>query len=237
MNWPSARSSRASAPLQHDEARARELAGAGEIHHAQRLAERDMVLRRERRSRGGVPCWRTSLLRGLVAAVRHVVGRQVGQRREQRVDLGAQARRLGFEPRLLVLALGDLAQQVGGVAALRLGGADLLGEAVALGLKLLGLGLRRAPLAGRAPASRPTRRQAAPRQAAVERVGIVADPLEVEHRRAVIPGRRAASMASIAPCRSQAPDFGVVRLGSASASASRSARFFSTSLQQKIEIS
>ena len=44
MNWPSARSSRASAALQHHEARARELRGRLEIHQAESLADLEMLL-------------------------------------------------------------------------------------------------------------------------------------------------------------------------------------------------
>ena len=64
MNWPSARSSRASCPLQHDEARAGQLRGRLEIHQAERLADLEMLLRpssrlarrRSKRRHSTLPC-------------------------------------------------------------------------------------------------------------------------------------------------------------------------------------
>ena len=61
----------------------------------------------------------------------------VGQDGEQRVELGGFGALLLLEARGVVLEGRDLGHEVGGVELLRLGGADLLGEAVALALQLL----------------------------------------------------------------------------------------------------
>src|SRR4029077_10205697 len=109
---------------QHDEARARELARARKIHLAQAFAQRDMILRRKTK----LPRYAMGadkLVVVLVLAVGHVVERDVGYAREQPIDLGLKGACFGFEPRSLILALGNAAHQLGGVATFRLHAADL----------------------------------------------------------------------------------------------------------------
>ena len=136
--------------LQHDEARARRACrrARNPSAAAPRRARRDPWARS--RSCGGVPCWRTSLLPvSSVPSGTSSAGRLGSAASTASISLLSCAA-LGFERRLLLLALRRLAHDLAGVAALRLGGADLLGEPVALGLKLLRLGLRRAPVGDRA---------------------------------------------------------------------------------------
>ncbi len=168
------------AAAQHDEPRAGDFAGAGKIHLPEAFAERHVILRLEREIARRADRAH-ELVVVLVLAVGHLIERNIGNAREQRVDLGPEPRGLGFEPRLLVLAGGDLLHDRAGIAAFRLYRADLARKLVALGLELLGLGLRRAPLLIERKELGNLGRQAAPRQAAVEGIGIVANGLQIEH--------------------------------------------------------
>ncbi len=100
MNCPSARSSRASAPGEHDEACPGELGGGREIHQPECLAEFEML------AWGEVECGRFADLlehdvRALVRPVRHVGVEDVGQRLQN-----VSQRRFGLSAPLLVC--GDL---------------------------------------------------------------------------------------------------------------------------------
>ena len=117
----------------------------------------------------------------LVRAVRHVIGRQVRLCGQQRVELGADRLVLGFGRRDAVLQRRDLGHHRGGVAALGLHLADLAREVVALGLRLLELGLRRPPLLVELQDLRRERRQPAPFAPPVKRRGIVPNPLQIKH--------------------------------------------------------
>ena len=85
---------------ENDEAGAGELDCALEVHEAERLADFEVLLRAAVRQRWLAPA--TDLDVGaLVGAVRHLFGRQVGQAREQFIELDAQRlllslQRLGF---------------------------------------------------------------------------------------------------------------------------------------------
>src|SRR5215472_3175604 len=90
---------------QDDEARARELAGAGEIHQAQSFAHFRVIARREGEA------WRRALTAELavgvgVVPVGHVVRGNVGDARERRLDLAIALCGLGLKGSLPVFARG-----------------------------------------------------------------------------------------------------------------------------------
>ena len=171
-------------PLQHDEARARELRRRLEIHQAERLADLEMLLRREavgKNRRLAVAAHLDIVV--LVLAVGNVVERQVGDfgqrglERGVRLALGRlhfghgrlQPRHLGLEifGRLRVLA--------------RHRRADLLRSGVAPLLGALQIEDRGAPALVEGDQRFGARRQAAPGEPFVERLGIVADGPDVVH--------------------------------------------------------
>src|SRR5579885_664179 len=175
-------------PAQHHEARARDLARAGEVHEADPLADLSVIFRLE-----GEVCGRAVpahfAVRRRIGPVWHVVGWDIGNACERRLDRAIARRGLGLQHGLTVLAGGDLPQDRAGVLALGFGAADLLREPVALGLDPLGLGLRFSPGFIEGEDLRRLRSQTAPRQALVEGRGIVANPFEIEHGSARVRAR------------------------------------------------
>ena len=174
------------AALEHNKARARKLRGGFEVHLAERLAEFEMLLRRE-----SIIALRPEMMvldiGALVLAVRHLIERQIGNLRKRLVELRRKLLFLRFERGNLGLEARDLGhERLGGgflVALLR--SADLLRRRVAPRLGRLGLLNRRAPaLVERDQLSR-FRRQAAPRQSAVEFLLVLADPFDVVHGRSL----------------------------------------------------
>ncbi len=136
--------------FQHHETRARHARGRLEVHHAEGGAEIDVVLGRgvepPGRDRRAVGPARSLDVAGLVHAGRDVVGRQVGQPRQDVLEPGAGAALgliLGVD---LAFKSLDLGHQDPGkrLVLLGLGLADLLGELVTPGLRRLEGGLRRA---------------------------------------------------------------------------------------------
>jgi hypothetical protein len=170
------------APAVHGEARAADLRGALEVEHAEPRA--DVPVRR--RVAGGA-----RLAPGahhgvaLLAAGGHVGERHVRQLEQQPVEFGLGLRASGVERRDLVAegaAPGD--QVVGGFAG-ALAARDLLGAGVARGLALFHLADERAAVALELVEAVEGRGEGLERAAAVvggaERVGVLADELEVEH--------------------------------------------------------
>ncbi len=148
---------------QNDKSRPGQLPGARKIHHAEPLADRLVRQRCEVETRR-LAMMAHHPIGGLVRPVRHLFGRKVRETSEDLVDLRAQSRRLrspacGFD--LPVLA--GLAQQRRYVIAALLGGADLPGDAVALGLRFLGTSLGGAPRPVERQDLLGARRQTAPR--------------------------------------------------------------------------
>ncbi len=88
--------SRQGAP-QHDEARAGEFGGRGEIHQPQRLAQLEMLLRREVEV-----VWRPVLRQhdvgALIGAVRHLEVQDIGQPLQGAADRRVQGGGAGFQP-------------------------------------------------------------------------------------------------------------------------------------------
>ena len=170
--------------LQHDEAGSRQLRRCLEIHEAQRLADFEMLLRHEveyRLRRNVVPFHFLICVRA--RAVRHIGQGQVRDRFQQ-FDDGA------VEPALSLLALLDDGLELGHLlhqALCRclvlgaLGLADLLRGGVAARLRLLQL---RQMLAARLVALQDLGRhrwQAAPGEAPVESILVLADETDVVH--------------------------------------------------------
>ena len=179
------------AGLEHHKARARELGRGLEVHQPQRLAQLEMLLRREIfffEIARQAELVMLDIVFG-VLAVRHFVERQVRDRGENRVQLGLGVLRRLFELRQIVLQRGDLGhQRIGARLVFRLlGFADLFGGRVAPRLRLLEGGDRRAPLLiERQKARRRERRarslvEVAAVERPVEDFRIVADPLDVVH--------------------------------------------------------
>ena len=145
MNEASARSSRASAPFQHHEARAGKLRGGLEIHQAERLAELEMLLRLKRKLRRFA-----DLAQNLVGAGvrpdRHVGCGRVGNGGEQRSKLVVEPLLARLARLDRVLEACDLVHEAlrRRLVLLRLGVADLLGGGVAARLRLLQFLNRRA---------------------------------------------------------------------------------------------
>ena len=92
--------------VEHDEARAGELAGTAEIHQPEGFAQCRMILGGKAEARRRAVPADERVVR-LVAPVRHLVGGQVGERRQRRVDLGLELVGARLERRLPVLAVGD----------------------------------------------------------------------------------------------------------------------------------
>jgi hypothetical protein len=125
---------------QEGEARARQPRAGVEVH-AERRAEIDMVARREAELTGCTPAADLDV-RLLVDAERHAVVRQVRHRHQQRVELGLDhVEPLGRRLQLVADAA-HFGHHRRAVFTLRLQLADLLGQAVAPRLQLLGAGLQ-----------------------------------------------------------------------------------------------
>ena len=202
MKAASARSSRASAPLEHDEARARQLAGPLEVHQPERLAERRNAPSAGSRSRAASPQRRN-------LDVRRLVARRRARRRP--ADWGSCASAVcssasAAAARASRAACSSLQRATSARMSVAssppaLAPADLLRERIAARLHLLGTrsAPRAAPDRARAAGSRPGGR---PRRASagVERLGILADPPDVEHGRpARLPSWRSGTPLAEAP--------------------------------------
>ena len=171
-------------PLQHDEARARELGGDVEVHQAQRLAELEMLARLVHPSefRPDAPAAHLDVA-GLVLAVGNVVERQVGNFCERGLERRARLALDRLEFRHGRLEAGDLRLEV--VRRLdvlaRHGRADLLRSRVAALLGALQVENRQTPLLVERDQRFGARAEAAAGEAGVERLRIVAYRLDVVH--------------------------------------------------------
>ena len=167
-------------PGKHDEARARELGRPLEIHQAQRLADLEVLLHVAVRKVRLAPT--SDLAIGaLVGAVGHVVRWQVGETREQCVELGGERLLLALQRLCRVLQPRDLGDEVRYILTLGAGGADFLRLPVTLLLEILELGLDRAPFCiellhlGRMGFHTP------PDEAKVKQIAVLANPPSAEH--------------------------------------------------------
>ena len=186
MKAASARSSRASAPLQHHEARAGQPRRGLEIHQPQGFAELEMLARRieaRRRHLLGIAMAADLDIGRFVGAVRHFRRRQIGNRRQQSLDDGPLLALGLLGRRHVFLDPGDLGRC--GSRRLRLAfgpqPADLLGDAIAPGLHLLQRLLQAAAiLIELENRSRLGRQPTAP-QPLVEGAWIIANGFQVVH--------------------------------------------------------
>ncbi len=132
--------------LQHHKTRAGQFGGQLEIHHAERLAQFEMLLGLE----GVIALLAVRVMLDILAgigAVRHIVERQIGNLRELDVERGDGTLFLSLHRRNRRLELCDLRHQFRGgrLVFLRLGLADILRSRVAPRLRLFEFGDERAP--------------------------------------------------------------------------------------------
>ena len=118
---------------------------------------------------------------GLVGTIRHIGGRQIGNRQQGRIDLLPQSliRNLGLGD--LVLQPGHFIHQGLHVAALLLDHADLLGRLVAARLTFLKGGLSGAAALVQIENGLRLSRQTTARQPSVKRLRVVTDELDIVH--------------------------------------------------------
>ena len=148
---------------------------------SKRLAEIEMLTRIEfGGARRADPA--DFLVRRLVGTVGNVGGGNVRQARERFVDRPTAFTRALLAGLHAVLERANLGDDRAGVLAPPLRGADLLRLGVALGLQRLGLGDRLAPRGVEHQQRRRLRLHAAPRHAGVERLRVVTNGFDVEHR-------------------------------------------------------
>ena len=127
---------------QQHKARTRHFRGALKVHHAQRFAQIDVILGLEIERRGHAPLAHFDV--GVfVRAFRHVGVGQIGNGRQQAVQLFALGLGKRFGLGLGFLGLGYLFDQVLGIFATGFAVADFLGRRVAFGLNFLGAGFQR----------------------------------------------------------------------------------------------
>ncbi len=122
-------------------------------------------------------------IRQFVASVRHVSGREIWDLGERLSQLRLGGRRARFQIGLALLAESDLVENIGRVLAPPLAPADLPRECIPTRLDLLSSSQRLAPRLIISEHSLSVRWQPAPRQRRVERLGILANPPDVEHGR------------------------------------------------------
>ena len=167
---------------QRGEARARQGRATLEIQ-SQRRAEIGMVLRREIECADIAPAAQLDIA-GFILALRHVVGGQVGDRRQHGIERRADLGLFGFQRGRAFLERRDLGLQRLGLNHVlgrhRL--ADRLARLVAAGLPLLQFRLERAALLVQRQYVGGQRGQATARQSGVESGGIFADEADVVHR-------------------------------------------------------
>ena len=171
------------AAAQEREPRARELGGGREIEQAERLAEVGVVAHRKVERCAACPsgesrrCRPPTCRQAWTRCVRF--GRSSRNARSSRCTRSsAPSRRLR-----LVADARHLRQQRGGVLALALRRADLLRQRIALRLQVLRARLDVLALALERLEACRVERDAAPRQAGGHRGKIVAQQIDVEHRR------------------------------------------------------
>ena len=169
MNWPSARWSRATPPAQHARSARPTIAAAGLEIEAERRGRNRRCSRGVKSNARGVPQRGDLDIAGLVGALGHVGGGQVGERGERVVELARRrAASSASSSGIRVLERATSAISAAAVASslLRLGLADRLRRLVAPRLRHLQLGRDRRGGARRARAMRGgLRRQPAPREA------------------------------------------------------------------------
>ena len=129
------------AALEQGEAGAGNLGGSGEVEQAQAFADIGVILDREVEGPGGAPALLFNV-GGLVGAHRHGRIGNVGQGGQDAVELLQQLCQASLGCLQLVAEGTHLGHHLGSVLALPLQHADLLGQAVALGLQFLGTGLQ-----------------------------------------------------------------------------------------------
>ena len=119
----------------------------------------------------------------LVDAVGNIVGRQVGNLREQFLELAGCLLLIGLQRRNGVLEFGDLRHQRAGAGIVlgALGFGDFLRGRVAARQRLLQLGDAGAAALVDRNETRSLERKAASLQSAIEGCGVVANPLDVVH--------------------------------------------------------
>ncbi len=167
-----------------DEAAAGDLRRGGEIEAAEALADVHVVLGREGElARPAVARRPAPLLAVLVrVADRHRLVREVRNTAEEVLQFRLQAAELLFGRLELRLGALGLLHEVRDVAALRLGHADFLGEAVAGGLRLLDARLQLLPLGLEALELLHVEGARTPRGEAARHVlGVLAQELDVDH--------------------------------------------------------
>ena len=166
---------------QQAEAGTGDLGGRFEIQSTQRLAQVHVIARREVEGRRRAPAAHLDVV-VLAAPGRHAVVRQVGDFQAIGVKLvlhGLQAR---FELRQPLADATHLRQQRGGILTAPLGLADGLGHAIALGLQVLGFGLRSLATGFERRQARQVERKATRGQTRRHRLRFTAQQLRVEHR-------------------------------------------------------
>ncbi len=166
---------------QEREARARELRGGGEVEHAERFAQVDVVLHRE------IECAR----RPVSADFDIVVGRAANRRRwvgdvrqpEQKIaQLRLHVVELALESLQFIAEAGNVAQQRLGIFPAALGDADLPRQRVALRLQLLRERLDALALGLERFEARAVERDATLLQRSGDASQISAQRVDVEHR-------------------------------------------------------
>ncbi len=176
-------------PLENDESGAGQLDRPLEIHQSERFAEVKMLLRRKGERRRIAPAAQFDV-RGCIGAVGNVGGRRIGQRRQGQVECAFGLPGLLLGGGLLILGAADQCEQVARVLAAALPAADFLGRRIPPCLDLLDERQRLATLPiegeklGRRLGSAPSAERI------VERLRVVADPLDIEHARRRLEGLR-----------------------------------------------
>ena len=165
---------------EHDETGPGELGRPLEVHQAKRFADLEVMPGAAVHERLLTPTPDFDV-GALIGPFGHLVIRQVGKAREQRVELGGERLLFPFQRQRFVLQPCDLGNESGSVLTTRAGSADLLRHSVARLLAFLKRGLNFAPAGIEREYPVGMWFHAAPGQAAVEQIAVLANPSGAEH--------------------------------------------------------
>ena len=191
---------------QQGETRARQLGSGLEVQPAVLLAEGDVILDLEIEAARGAPTRHLDVA-VFIGANRHGLVRQVGNVQQQVVQLVLDRIQLTLAGFQLAAHLIDFRQQRSDVFATRLGLADGLGTAVALGLQLLGAHLHRLALTLQGLEAGDVKGEATGGEALGDFGELRADKFGIEHVRVSIHRRKkvaATSVTRVAECKALA---------------------------------
>jgi hypothetical protein len=161
-------------------ARAGDFRGGGEVELAERFAEIDVILDGKVKDAWRAPAFDFDVV-GFGFSDRHALVGQVGQQRQEGIEFLEQLAEADFVGFQFALQRRHLRHHRRGVFTAALEHADLLGEAVAAGLQILGAGLQGLALAFEVLESRSVEYETAPCQAFGKGIDVAAQVLDVEH--------------------------------------------------------